>query len=119
MFVKIFGIIYTIMGVAFLVKPAMIKRLKAFWQNDKMLYIGGLLTLLLGIGFLLSASQCRLIGLVIAFGIICILKAILIFSLGLKGLSPILSWWERIPPVALRLIACVAIGIGALLIYAA
>lgn len=100
-----------------MISPKMFKQYLAFWQKEKRLYAGGVLDLLIGIIFLLAASQCRLVGTIIALGIIGLLKGILIFTVGLKMLNPIFSWWQERPLPILRLIASITIAFGALIIY--
>ena len=115
--IKLFGIVVVIMGAAFLINPKLIKQYIGFWQQQKRLHIGGAIALLLGIIFLLAASQCRLAGVIMVLGIMSIAKAIFIFTRGLKGFQPMFNWWLARPDSFLRAYAVFALAMGALVIY--
>ena len=115
--IKLFGIVVVIMGAAFLINPKLIKQYIGFWQQQKRLYMGGIIALLLGIIFLLAASQCKLPWVLMVLGIISIAKAIFIFTRGLKGFQPMMNWWLARPDSFLRVYSLIVIAMGALIIY--
>jgi hypothetical protein len=75
-FVKFLGIFIVGFGVAFFVNPNIIKQYMNFWKAGKRLYLGAVLAFLIGIVFLLAASQCRWTGFIVAFGILSVAKGI-------------------------------------------
>ena len=115
--VRLLGIAIVVVGVVFLVSPKLLKQYIAFWRGQKRLYIGGILSLLFGIIFLLAASQCKLAGVIIIFGIWGIVKGVLLFALGQKRLNAYLDWWLKRSPSVTRLLGLITLAIGALIIY--
>ena len=115
--VKFLGIFIVAFGVAFFVNPNIIKQYMAFWKARKRLYLGGALALLIGIIFLLAASQCRWRGFIIVFGILSLVKAVCLFVFGQEKLVSFMDWWAKRPIAFLRGYAVFAIALGVLLIY--
>ena len=119
MLVRVIGVLIVGMGVAFLLKPKLYKQYVAFWQPGKRLYLGAISAILFGVVFLLATTQCRLVGVILAVGIISLAKGIMLFTLGREKIESILKWYQGKSLLALRLIALIAIAFGALLIYSA
>ena len=119
MLIRVVGILIVGMGVAFLLKPKLYKQYVAFWQPGKRLYLGAILAILIGVILLLAATQCRLVGVILAVGIISLAKGIILFTLGREKIAAVLKWYQRRSLLVLRLIALIAIAFGALLIYSA
>ncbi len=117
--VKLLGIFIVGFGVAYFIKPGIIKQYMAFWKSKKRLYLGAALALLIGIIFLLAASQCKWQGFIVVFGILSIIKGIWLFVISQNKAISILDWWAKRPVGFLRGHAVLAIIIGILLIYAA
>jgi hypothetical protein len=118
-FVKLFGILMAALGVIFLISPGVVKSYIAFWPKGKRIYFGAALSLLIGIIFLLAASQCRWSLFVIIIGIWALIKGLLLFILGQKRIVSWLNWWTARPMIVLRIYALIALVLGALLIYSA
>ena len=118
-FVKFLGIFIVGFGVAFFINPGIIKQFMAFWMSRKRLYLGAALSLLIGIIFLLAASQCRWRGFMVAFGILSVAKGIWLFVISQEKAISILDWWVKRPIAFLRIHALFAVIIGVLLIYSA
>ena len=116
--VKFFGIVIVAVGAIFLLKPDAMNPYMNFWIKGKRIYGGGVLSTIFGIIFLLAASQCRLAWIVAIVGIWGIIKGILLFVLGPEKLKSWIDWWKGRPVGALRLLALLALAIGALIIYA-
>ena len=117
--VRVVGILIVGMGVAFLLKPKLYKQYVAFWQPGKRLYLGAILAILFGVVFLLATTQCRLVGFILAMGILSLAKGIILFTLGQEKIKSTLKWWQGRSLLVLRLMALIAIAFGALLIYSA
>ena len=116
-FVKLFGIFLVGFGVAYLIKPNIIKQYMAFWKIGKRLYLGGALALLIGIIFLFAAAQCRWRGIIVAFGILSVAKGIWLLVISQEKAISILDWWAKRPITFLRVHAIFAVALGVLLIY--
>ena len=117
--VKLLGIVIVVMGIIFLINPTAFKQYAAFWRQRKRLLMGGILSLLFGVILLLAASECKLTGIIIVFGIWAIIKGILLFMLDQKRLNAYLDWWTEKPLLTIRLLGLIALACGAMLIYSA
>jgi hypothetical protein len=115
--VKLLGIFIVGFGVASFVNPNVVKQFMGFWKPVKRIYLGGTLSLVLGIIFLLAASQCRWRGFIIAFGILFIARGICVLVIGQKRVISVLDWWLKKPVKFLRGYAVFAIILGTLFIY--
>ncbi|MBL7081134.1 MAG: hypothetical protein ISS44_01000 [Candidatus Omnitrophica bacterium] len=117
--VKLLGIIIVVFGVIYLLKPSIMKSYISFWKRGKRLYIGGILSLLIGVILLLAASQCRMSWFVAAFGILGLSKGIVLLVLREEKMRTMINWWAERPIAFLRVHALFALVVGALLIYSA
>jgi len=118
-FVKFLGIFVVGFGVAYFVNPNIIKPYMAFWRKRKRLYLGGLLSLVMGTVLLLAALQCTWGGFVLAFGILAIAKGFWLVLTPAEKIIPMLDWWVKRPVAFLRGHAVFAVIIGVLLVYSA
>ena len=114
---KVIAVLIIGIGIIFLLNPKAMKQYAAFWVQGKRIYMGGILNLLFGVLFLLVASQCRLVEVIIVAGLIPLAKGIMIIICGPEKMKAMLNWWSKKSPAAARLMALVAIGLGALLLY--
>ena len=117
--VRIIGVVFVGLGIIMVINPQVIKGLLAFYKQGRKLYLLGALRLLMGIIFLLGASQCRRVIAVIILGILFILGGVLIFAVRLEKMKSILSWWEKRPLFVLRLTGLLILGLGGLVVYCA
>ena len=117
--VKLLGIIIAVFGVIYLLKPNIMKPYVAFWKRGKRIHIGAVLSLLIGIILLLAASQCAVSWFVAAFGILGLIKGIVLFVLRQEKAISMINWWAERPIAFLRVHALFALVVGALLIYSA
>jgi len=117
--VKFLGIIIVVFGVIYLLNPKMMKPYMAFWKKGKRLYMGAALSLLIGIVLLLAASQCAVSWFVALFGILGLIKGIVLFVLRQEKAISMINWWAERPIAFLRAHALFALVVGALLIYCA
>ena len=116
--VKFLGIFILGFGVASLVNPNVVKQFMGLWKSVKRIYLGGTLSIILGIISLLAAAQCRWSGFIIAFGIFMLARGIFVLVVGQKKVLSVLDWWAKRPEAFLRGYALFAIALGVLLIYA-
>jgi len=116
--VRLIGVAIVGMGVAFLLKPKLYKQYMAFWQPGKRLYLGAILAILIGVVLLLAATQCRLVGFILALGILSLVEGIMLM-LKQEKMKSMFKWWQGRPLLLLRFMGLVVLAIGALLIYSA
>lgn len=117
--IKLIGIIIALAGIIFVFSPTTTKQVFAFMGRGRRLYWAGILRLLFGVILLLGASQCRLVGVVIAIGILFLVAGVMIFALGLKKVRSMIEWWNKRSLIVIRGLALGALALGALLIYSA
>jgi uncharacterized protein YjeT (DUF2065 family) len=117
--IKIIGIIFVAVGIVYLLKPDVMKWLMGFFKKGKRIYLAGLIRFVLAVIFLLAANQCKIPWVIIAFGILFMLSGLLVFTLGSERIKSILDWWQKQSPLLLRVIALIALAVGAVIIYSA
>ncbi len=116
-FVKLIGIVIVAAGVVYFVKPNLMKKVADFFAREKWIYVGGLLSFIIGIIFLRAASQCAISWLVILFGLMSLIKGILAFVLSKQKIKSLLNALTKKPLKTLRAIAIADIVLGVMLIY--
>ncbi|MFH1857086.1 MAG: hypothetical protein ABH836_07700 [Candidatus Omnitrophota bacterium] len=119
MIVKLIGVIMLILGAIISFKPETIKKVMAFFEKDKRIYYAGFIRILLGVIFLLAATQCRLTALIALLGLIFLFSGVFIFYLGLDKVKAVIKKWSDKPLSFFRLLAILIIVIGIVIIYAA
>ena len=117
--IKIVGIVIVFAAVMYLLKPDIMKKLMEFFKQGKRIYLIGLIRFALAVILLLGAGQCRFAWVIILLGILFIISGLLIFILGTERVKSILDWYLKQPLTILRLLALIALAIGAVIIYAA
>jgi len=117
--IKSLGILFVLIGIAYVLRPEIIKKLMGFFKKGKRIYVAGLIRFALAVIFLLAATQCRKPKVVGAFGILFLLSGLLIFVLGPERIRRIFDWYEEQPALVFRIIASVIIAVGAVIIFSA
>jgi hypothetical protein len=117
--VQIIGIVIVAIGVVFVLKPSVIKRLFGFFKKGSRLYIAAPIRLALAIVFLVGANQCKQSWVIIVIGILFLLSAILVLVLGPKKLRPIIEWFQRQSEVLQRVVALIVLAVGVVIIISA
>ena len=117
--VKIIGIVIAAAGIVYLLKPDVMKRIMEFFKQGKRIYFAGLLRLVLAVIFLLAARECDITWVIVLFGILFLMGGVLIFILGPEKIRRILDWYQKQSVLFLRLLALIALAIGAIIIYSA
>ena len=107
------------MGIAYLLRPDIIKLLIGFFKKGKRIYFAGLLRFALAVVFLIAARECRYPWIIIASGLIFLTGGLLIFLLGPEKIRRILDWYEEQPALIFRVIAVVVLIFGAIIIFSA
>ena len=115
--IKIIGILIILMAILYLIKPDALKWLINFIKKGKRIYFIALLRFALAVLFLLAARDCYIPAGIIAFGILFIISGSLILILGAEKIRTILEWYLKQSALFLRILALIALAIGALIIY--
>jgi len=113
------GIFIVVVGIVYLLKPEVMKWLIEFFKQGKRIYIAGLIRLALAVIFLLGARECKYFWVILAFGILFLIGGLLIFILGPEKIRRIFGWWEKQSVLLLRVMALIALAIGAIIIFSA
>ncbi len=117
--VKLIGMVILAAGVVSLMKPDLIKKAIRFWMAENHLYMGALLSILIGIIFLIAASRCVITWIVVIFGVLSMAKGLLLFILGRPKIISLLEDFIKKPAKTLRGLAMIACVLGIILIWAA
>ncbi len=117
--VRLFGVLIIAMGIIFTVKQDSFKKYIAFWSREKSIKKGGLVSILIGVIFLIAAPECRLSGVITVLGIWAIIKGVILLLIKQKKINAYLDWWAKKSHTVVRALGFFAIAIGILLIYSA
>ena len=117
--IKSLGILFTLMGIAYLLRPEIIKKLMGFFKKGKRIYFPGLVRFVLAVVFLIAARECRYSLIIIASGLIFLTGGLLIFILGPKKIRRIFDWYEQQPDIIFQVIAVVVLVFGMIVIFSA
>ncbi len=117
--IKSLGILIALLGIVYLLRPDIIKRLMQFFKKGRRIYFAGLLRFALAVVFLVAARDCRYPLIILASGIIFLIGGLLIFMLGPEKIRRILDWYEQQPALIFRIIALVVLAFGAIIIFSA
>ena len=113
------GIVFVLIGIVYLLRPDVMKWLMEFFEQGRRIYFAGLLRFALAIVFLVGARECKWFWVIFAFGILFIISGLLVFIIPLEKIKAYIGWWQKKPPLLLRLMALIALAIGAIIIYSA
>ena len=117
--VKIIGILIVFIGIVYLLKPGVLKKLMEFIKKGKRIYFAAVLRFALAIVFLLGASECYKKWIIATFGVLFLISGLLIFILGPEKIRQIFDWYQKQPALLFRIIAAIVLACGAIIIYSA
>ena len=117
--IKSLGVLFILMGVAYLLRPEIVKRLAEFFKKGRRIYFPGLLRFALAVVFLVGARECRSPWVIFACGIIFLLGGLLIFGLGPRRIKWMLDWYVRQSLLVFRVIALIVLVFGVVVVFAA
>ena len=117
--IKTLGILIALVGIIYFLRPDVMKWLMEFFKKGKRIYFAGLIRFALAVVFLVAARECKHPWVIFAFGILFIISGLLIFILGLEKLKSIIDWYQKQSVLLLRVVAVIALAIGAVIIYSA
>ena len=111
----ILGAIIILEGVVFLIRPDFFAKVISFFARSKMIYLAAVIRAVLGPIFLVYATRCKIPSVIITFGVLMLIGAVILFLVKPEKIKPMLIWWTQRPPWALRTVAVVALIIGTLI----
>ncbi len=115
------GVVIVVAGIVYLLRPDIMKWLMGFFKQGKRIYFAGLIRLVLAVIFLLRAGspECEIRWVIAVLGILFLIGGLLIFILGPQKIRRILDWYQKQSVLFLRVLAVLALAIGAIIIYSA
>jgi len=117
--IKSLGMLFTLMGIAYLLRPDIIKKLMGFFKKGKRIYFAGLIRFALAVVFFVAARECRYFWIIFASGIIFLSGGLFIFMLGPDKIRRIFDWYEEQPSIIFQVIALVVLVFGIIVIFSA
>jgi uncharacterized protein YjeT (DUF2065 family) len=117
--IKSLGMLFTLMGIAYLLRPDIIKKLMRFFKKGKRIYFSGLIRFALAVVFFVGARECRYFWIIFASGTIFLIGGLLIFMLGPEKIRRIFDWYEQQPAIIFQVIAVVVLVFGIIVIFSA
>lgn len=117
--IRIIGIVIVAIGIVFVLKPSVMKRLFAFFKKGNRLYVAAPIRLALGVVFLLGASECKQFWVIMALGILLLISGILVILLGPRKLVPIIEWFQGQSEILQRVVALIVLAVGVVIIISA
>ena len=117
--VKIVGIVFILIAIVYLLKPDVLKRMMEFFKHGKRMYFAGLMRFALAVIFLLGARECDITWVIVVFGILFLISGLLVFTIGLEKLKSMIDWYLKQSALLLRVVAAIALALGAVIVYAA
>ena len=117
--IKSFGMLFALMGIAYLLRPDIIKKFMGFFKKGRRIYLAGLIRFALAVVFFVAARECRYFRIIFASGIIFLTGGLLIFLLGPEKIRRILDWYQDQPALIFRVIALIVLIFGVVIILSA
>ena len=117
--IKSLGMLFTLMGIVYLLRPDIIKHLMGFFKKGKRIYLAGLIRLALAVVFFVAARECRYFWIIFASGFIFLTGGLLIFILGPEKIRRIFDWYEQQSAIIFQVIALVVLVFGIIVIFSA
>jgi hypothetical protein len=117
--IQIIGIVIVAIGIAYILKPGVMKRIFEFFKKGNRLYVAAPIRLALGVVFLMGARECKQFWVIFVLGILFLISGILVLLLGPKRLVPILEWFQGQSEFLQRVVALIVLAVGVIIIISA
>lgn len=117
--IQIIGIVIVAIGIVYVLKPSVMKRLFEFFKKGNRLYVAAPIRLGLAIVFLVGAGECKQFWVIFVLGILLLISGILVILLGPRKLVPILEWFQGQSEILQRVIALIVLAVGVIIIISA
>lgn len=115
--VLIVGFIIFGIGIVVLISPSNLKKMLHIFLTKKWLSFVTMIRILLGILFLLAASETRAPSFVLALGILFILAGVVIPLMGAARIERLAHWWLERSDGILQLWALLSVAFGAAILW--
>ena len=116
--VAIGGLLMLAMSVMALLAPEKVVETLLRWPAKQRFFFAFGMRLVLGIIFLLGASETRFPTFISIIGTIVIIAAIALLLLGRRKVDALIEWWLHRTPAFMRIWALVGVVLSALIFYA-
>ncbi|MFC1577251.1 hypothetical protein ACFL42_05210 [Candidatus Omnitrophota bacterium] len=116
---KLIGIVLSILGIYFAIKPEFMKRMLKYHKDVKKLHTSGVIRLCIGVVLLLAASNCRSSFPIAVLGILAIIGGVAIFAIKPKKMQSMIDWWLKKTDNTLRAWSAFPIIIGLIILNCA
>ena len=115
--VKLIGVIVALFGLTIFSAPQLSAKIFEFIKEGKRIYAAGVIRVCIGLLLMIAAHHSRIPVASVALGILFLISGIIVFAADLDKLKGILSHYQDLPVLILRLLGLIAVSFG-LLIYA-
>ncbi|MBN1816957.1 MAG: hypothetical protein JW828_06325 [Sedimentisphaerales bacterium] len=115
----ILGLIVLAWGIVFLIKPNVSKRMIRFWAFSRLILLGAIIKLAVGILFLIAARECKVTWLIVVFGLIGCLQGIVFLAMQQKKRRAVMEWLLARSLLMHRVLGVATVLIGAAIAYGA
>jgi uncharacterized protein YjeT (DUF2065 family) len=102
-----------------LLRPELLEKIAEFLSWGRRAYIAAGARVILGIVFLLAASQCRIVWVIIALGLLFLLSGIVMLTIRPDKLKAMINWWRQKSGGFLRIVAIIVAAVGIVILYSA
>jgi uncharacterized protein YjeT (DUF2065 family) len=117
--IKSIGMLISLIGIVYLLRPDIIRKLMRFFKKGNRIYLAGILRLALAVVFLVAARECRYPWIIFVSGVIFLAGGLLIFLLGPEKIRKMLDWYQEQPTLIFRVIALIVLAFGVIIILSA
>lgn len=117
--IKIIGIVIVAIGIVYILKPSVMKRIFEFLKKGNRLYVAAPIRLALAVVFLIGARECRQFWVIFVLGILLLISGILVLLLGPKKLVPMIEWFQGQSEILQRVVALIVLAMGVIIIISA
>jgi hypothetical protein len=115
--VVIFGLFMLGMGCAILLSPERLKKGLRIFLDEQGFWLATGIRIVVGILFLLAASETRAPSFITAMGILFILAGVAIPFIGRERIERLANWWMERPDGVLRIWALAAGALGGVFVW--
>ena len=117
--VSVIGWLIVAEGIIFLLRPELLGPIVRFFNRTFWMYVLSVLRIVIAVVFLLGAMQCRIRGVIVAFGIFMLITGVAGLIVKHQMYNTILQWWQERNLTSVRLISAIVMLIGAVIVYCA
>ncbi len=117
--IKIIGLVIVAIGIVYILKPGVMKRIFEFLKKGNRLYVAAPIRLALAVVFLIGARECGHFWAIFVLGILFLISAILVLVLGPRKLVPMIEWFQGQSEILQRIVALIVLAVGVIIIISA